>query len=61
VAANRFGFKLNKTAEKAVEQIIGSRYYEKFRLCGLSIRLFGVNFDYSRRNITGWKELPPPE
>jgi hypothetical protein len=56
-----FEFKLNRTAEKAVGQIIDRRYYEKFRLCGLPVRLFGVNFDYSQRNITAWKELPLPE
>ena len=47
--------------EKAVGQIIDRRYYEKYRLCGLPVRLFGVNFDYSQRNITAWKELPMPE
>ncbi|MBP1583943.1 MAG: AAA family ATPase, partial [Victivallales bacterium] len=56
-----FEFKLNRTADEAVGQIIDRHYYEKFRLCGLPVRLVGVNFDYSRRNITGWKELPTPE
>ena len=56
-----FEFKLNRTADEAVGQIIDRHYYEKFRLCGLPVRLVGVNFDYSRRNITAWKALPTPE
>ena len=53
-----FEFKLNKTARKAVSQIIDRRYYEKFQNSDLPIRLIGVNFNSSRGRIDAWKELP---
>ena len=51
-----FEFKLNKTAKKAVSQIIDRYYYEKFQGCGQPIRMVGVNFDSSKGQIDGWKE-----
>ena len=56
-----FEFKLNKSAKKAVSQIVERRYYEKFQSCGLPIRVIGVNFNSKKGRIDGWKEvaLPP--
>ncbi len=55
-----FEFKLNKTAKKAVSQIVDRHYYEKFQACGLPIRMFGVNFNSAKGRIDGWKELSLP-
>ena len=55
-----FEFKMNKTAKKAVTQIIDRHYYEKFQNCGLPIRLIGVNFNTSKGRIDSWKEKEPP-
>ena len=52
-----FEFKLNKTARKAVSQIIDRHYYERFQGCGLPIHMIGVNFNSSKGRIDGWKEL----
>ena len=51
-----FEFKLDKSAEEAIGQILDRRYYEKFQSCGLPIRLVGVNFDSSKGRIDGWEE-----
>ena len=51
-----FEFKMNKTAQKAVAQIIDRHYYEKFQGCGLPIRLVGVNFNSSKGQINAWQE-----
>ncbi len=49
-----FEFKLDKTAEKAIDQIIDHRYYEKFQGAGLPIVMVGVNFDSTKGRIDGW-------
>ena len=51
-----FEFKLDKSPEEALEQIIDRRYYEKFQSCGLPIRMVGVNFDSTKGQIDDWKE-----
>ena len=51
-----FEFKLDKSAEEAVGQILDRRYYEKFQNCGLPIRLIGVNFDSEKGCIEKWAE-----
>ncbi len=51
-----FEFKLNKTARKAVRQIVDRCYYEKFQGCSQPIRLVGVNFDSSKGRLSAWKE-----
>ena len=55
-----FEFKLDRSAEEAVGQILDRRYYEKFRHAGLPVRLVGVNFDSDRGRIDGWQEGTPP-
>ena len=55
-----FEFKLNRSAEDAIDQIIDRRYCEKFQSCGLPIRMVGVNFNSTKGRIDGWKELPLP-
>jgi len=55
-----FEFKLNKTAEVAIDQIIDRRYCEKFQSCGLPIHMIGVNFNSAKGHIDGWKELAFP-
>jgi len=55
-----FEFKLNKTARKAVRQIIDRHYYEKFQSAGLPIRLVGVNFNSSKGRLDAWKEMKLP-
>ena len=52
-----FEFKLDKSADEALEQIIDRRYYEKFQGGDLPVRLVGVNFDSSKGRIDGWKEV----
>ena len=49
-----FEFKLDKSAEKAISQIIHHHYYEKFQNCGLPIVMVGVNFDSSKGRIADW-------
>ena len=58
-----FEFKLDRTADTALGQIIDRRYYEKFQCCGLPVRMIGVNFDSGKGRIEGWKEadLPSPK
>ena len=52
-----FEFKLNKTADTAVHQIVDRHYYEKFQSCGLPLRMIGVNFNSKKGRIDAWKEL----
>ena len=52
-----FEFKLDKTADEAIGQIVDRRYYEKFQFCGLPIRMIGVNFNSEKGRIDAWKEL----
>ena len=49
-----FEFKLDKSAEKASQQIISHHYYEKFQNCGLPIVMVGVNFDSEKGRIDDW-------
>ena len=50
-----FEFKLDKTAEKVVSQIIENHYYEKFQSEKLPIILIGVNFDSEKGRIEDWE------
>ena len=49
-----FEFKLDKSAEKAVRQIMDHHYYEKFQNCGLPIVMVGVNFNSKKGRIDDW-------
>ena len=55
-----FEFKLNKSAKKAIRQIVDKHYYEKFQSCGLPIKMIGVNFNSAKGRIDGWKEMALP-
>ena len=51
-----FEFKLDKSADEALGQIIDRRYCERFQGGGLPIRLVGVNFDSAKGRIEEWEE-----
>ncbi len=55
-----FEFKLDKTADEAISQIVDRYYFEKFQSCGLPIRMIGVNFNSEKGRIDGWKEVVLP-
>ncbi|MCF7799421.1 ATP-binding protein [Candidatus Babeliales bacterium] len=44
-------FKINKTSDKALDQIHDRKYYEKFRLENKKLVLIGLNFDLKEKNI----------
>ena len=50
-----FEFKLNKTAEIALDQIEQKEYFQKYRRSGKRIMLVGANFDFEKRQISDWK------
>ena len=47
-------FKLNKTADDAMQQIENKDYALKYRKEGHRIMLVGVNFDFNAGNISNW-------
>jgi hypothetical protein len=47
-----FEFKLNGSAEKAIQQILNKKYYEAYQECGKKIKLVGVNFSSDAKNVT---------
>jgi hypothetical protein len=47
-----FEFKLNRSAQEAISQILDMKYYEAYRDCGKKIKLLGVNFSSKIKNIT---------
>ena len=51
-----FEFKLNKTAEEAIGQIVDKCYYEVFLSDARPKRLVGVNFNYKTGQIDRWAE-----
>jgi hypothetical protein len=50
-----FEFKLNKSADEAIEQIKKKRYAAKYASSGKRVFLFGVNFDSEKRQIDDWR------
>ncbi len=50
-----FEFKVNASAEKALQQAEKTKYYQKYQLSGKEIVLAGVNFDPRTRTIDSWK------
>ena len=55
-----FEFKLQGTAQEALDQIREKRYYEKYLADGRSILLIGAAFDPGTRNLERWVTSPPP-
>ena len=51
-------FKCNQSADAALRQIQANRYAEKYRGCGKTILLMGINFDKEQRNVEAWKVQP---
>ena len=49
-----FEFKLNKTAEEAIEQIAAKEYLTPYTGTGKTLFKIGVNFDYEERRIENW-------
>ena len=47
--------KLDKSADKAMDQINLKNYAERFALCGLPIVKVGINFDSRKGTIEDWK------
>ena len=50
-----FEFKINQTAEIALDQIHEKEYFRKYQHSGRKIILVGANFDTVSRQITEWK------
>jgi hypothetical protein len=50
-----FEFKINKSADVALQTILDKKYPEKYQNSGKVIQLFGVNFSTKDRNIADWK------
>ena len=51
-----FEFKVNETAETALQQIKDKKYYAKYMKEDARIHLIGVQFSKTERNIAGWAE-----
>ncbi len=50
-----FEFKINQTAEIALDQIHEKEYFRKYQHSSRKIVLVGANFDTVSRQITEWK------
>ena len=50
-----FEFKINKTAQEALEQILSKGYHTQFKMDKRPITLIGANFDTSLRKLNDWK------
>lgn len=50
-----FEFKLDGSADEALQQIVHTDYHRKYQLRGKPITLIGANFDSSQRKIVEWK------
>jgi hypothetical protein len=51
-----FEFKLDKSADEALEQIMNKKYYLKFQNSGKKITLVGANFDFETRKLKDYKK-----
>ena len=51
-----FEFKLDKSAEIALDQIINKKYYEPYLNSGKKITLIGANFDFETRKLIDYKK-----
>ncbi len=54
-----FEFKINKTAQEALDQILHKGYHTQFQMDGRPITLIGVNFDPLSRRLNDWKSQRP--
>lgn len=50
-----FEFKINQSAQKALQQIEDKKYYEKYLRSGKKIVSVGINFDTKEKNISGFE------
>ena len=50
-----FEFKLDGSADDALQQIVDTDYHRKYQLHGKPITLIGANFDSSQRRIVEWQ------
>ncbi len=50
-----FEFKVDGSAEKALQQAKKTKYYQKYQHSGREIELVGVNFDTKTRTVGAWK------
>ena len=50
-----FEFKLDGSAEEALQQIKDNHYDQKYQLTAKPITLIGANFDSTQRKVTDWK------
>ncbi|MCL2877669.1 MAG: PD-(D/E)XK nuclease domain-containing protein, partial [Acidobacteria bacterium] len=50
-----FEFKLDKSADEAIEQIRKKNYAAKYAASGKRVILFGVNFNSEKRQIDDWR------
>ena len=53
-----FEFKLDKSANEAIEQIKKKHYPTKYAASGKRVLLFGVNFNSEKRQIDDWRVEP---
>ena len=51
-----FEFKIDKTEEIAINQIISKKYFKPYLNCGKKIIAVGVNFDSNTRRMASWKQ-----
>ena len=51
-----FEFKLDKSADEALDQIMSKKYYLKFQNSGKKITLVGANFDFETRRLKDYKK-----
>ncbi len=52
-----FEFKLDKDAERALQQVKEHQYYQKYQLHGKPITCVGANFNTATRNLDEWTTL----
>ena len=50
-----FEFKLDGRADKALQQVEKTKYYQKYQHAGKEIELVGVNFDSRKRTVDAWE------
>lgn len=50
-----FEFKLDGSAQAALNQVKKTKYYERYQGKGKLLQMVGVNFDGQQRSISEWK------